>query len=293
VRRWLDAFGRRGDVVGMNRRNVELVYALNERRHYPLADDKILAKELLSAAGVAVPRTLLTCDGLYDLPRAMRLIEGLQDFVVKPSRGGGGNGISVVTKRLGPGLWRGAGGRVIDADELHYQMAQILFGAFARGALNDRVLVEPRIVAHEAYQGLWADGLCDVRIITVHAKPLLAMVRVPTAQSDGKANLHQGGLGLAVELDTGLVVRAVCRGESLTHHPDSGGPLLGLRLPHWEQTVDVARRAASAVPLQYLGVDIVVDEREGPLVLEINARPGLEIQNVHGVGLNPLLEALS
>ena len=31
------------DIVGINRRNVELVYAYNRRKDYPLVDDKILA----------------------------------------------------------------------------------------------------------------------------------------------------------------------------------------------------------------------------------------------------------
>ncbi len=56
-------------------------------------------------------------------------------------------------------------------------------------------------------------------------------------------------------------------------------------MPSWDGVKDVARRAAAAVPLGYLGCDVVVDEHRGPLILEINARPGLEIQNVHGYGL--------
>jgi len=44
------------------------------------------------------------------------------------------------------------------------------------------------------------------------------------------------------------------------------------------------------VPLNYVGVDIVIDETDGPLILEINARPGLEIQNINGFGLGAALE---
>ena len=138
---------------------------------------------------------------------------------------------------------------------------------------------------------MFPDGLCDLRVITLHAVPTLAMVRVPTQRSGGRANLHQGGLGLAVDLESGTVSRAFHEGASIEVHPDTGEALVGLQLPHWSEVLDVAERAAGAVPLGYLGVDIAVDVDAGPLVIEINARPGLEIQNVHGVGLARALEA--
>jgi D-alanine-D-alanine ligase-like ATP-grasp enzyme len=40
-----------------------------------------------------------------------------------------------------------------------------------------------------------------------------------------------------------------------------------------------------------MGVDFAIDAHHGPLVLELNARPGLEIQNVTGIGLRALLES--
>jgi D-alanine-D-alanine ligase-like ATP-grasp enzyme len=42
-----------------------------------------------------------------------------------------------------------------------------------------------------------------------------------------------------------------------------------------------------AVGLGYLGADIVLDHRQGPLLLEANARPGLAIQIANGQGLLP------
>ncbi len=280
-------------IFGMNRRNVELVYSRNPRRLYRLADDKLLAKEILSEAGVPVPENLVSGEGLYELPRMLEALEDLEDFVVKPSLGGGGNGILVVGERLGPGRWRKAGGSILTEDQLRTHLANILFGAYARGALKDRVMVEPRVFPHSVYADLWQDGLCDVRVITLDRRPVMAMVRVPTARSDGKANLHQGGIGLAVDLATGGVDRAVCDKHPLTYHPDSGEPLVGLQLPLWRETLETALKAASAVPLGFLGVDVVVDAQRGPLVLEINARPGLEIQNVNELGLGVALEEVA
>ncbi len=271
-------------LVGINRRNVELVYAENPRRHYPIADDKLLCKQHLEAAGVPTPATVVTCDGLGDIPRVIAALADRGQFVVKPAHGSGGQGIVVVGEHTGRGEWRRAGGARYTARELHRNLADIVFGAYS-GDLSDRAFVEDRIVPHEAFTALWADGLCDVRVLALRGIPVMAMVRVPTAQSGGRANLHQGGLGLALDLATGRTVRAYHRGASITRHPESAAPLIGIEMPAWDAILDTSRRAAAAVPLGYLGVDVVVDATLGPLVLELNVRPGLEIQNVHGRGL--------
>lgn len=291
VRGWRRVFRHRDQLVGINRRNVELVYAHNPRRHYPIADDKLLAKERLVAAGVPVAETLHVCDGLFAIPALLERLRDERDIVIKPANGGGGHGIVVLGENLGPGRWRRAGGREMSEAELFRHLAEIVLGAYT-SMLADRAFVERRVHPHPVFRELWADGLCDLRVITLDAEPVVAMVRVPTRESGGRANLHQGGLGLAIDLDRGTTFRAVYRGRSIERHPETGGALLGLALPRWDEVLSVATRAAAAVPLGYLGCDVVVEAERGPLLLEINARPGLEIQNVHGRGLGHALTDL-
>ena len=281
LRRLLD---RRRRMVGINRRNLTLVYPNNARRDYPLADDKLVAKERFAAAGVPVPETLAICDGLYAVPGVVERLLGRSRFVVKPANGGGGGGILVVGDWREDGSWSRAGGAPLTPLHLQRHLADIVFGVHS-SQLEDRAFIERRVDPHPLFAGLWADGLCDVRVITLKGAPVISMIRVPTAESGGRANLHQGGLGIAIDLATGKTFRAVHHGAAVTRHPESGSPLLGLEVPSWPQVLEVARRAATAVSLGYLGVDVVVDRERGPLVLEINARPGLEIQNVNGVGL--------
>ena len=129
--------------------------------------------------------------------------------------------------------------------------------------MEDRILSEERIEPHALYHAFWSDGVCDLRIIVLRGRPILSMVRVPTHRSGGRANLHQGGIGVAVDLREGITYRALSRGEEVTIHPESGEPLIGRQLPEWATCVKVALGAASAVPLGYLGVDICVDRRWG------------------------------
>ena len=269
------------DLVGINRRNVELVYASNPREHYPLVDDKLECKALLEAAGLRVAETVVRCKGLFDVPRVIAAIADESDIVIKPANASGGDGILVLGSRV-PGGWLSASGRLVTDDEVTQHFASIVFSAFSK-SLDDTAFVERRVFSAEPLASWSPAGLSDIRIIVREGVPLLAMIRIPTLASGGRANLHQGGVGVAVDLATGQTTRALWRGRRVTHHPETRLQLVEQPLPDWSATVALAVDAAGVVPLGYLGVDIVLDAERGPLVLEMNARPGLEIQNVTGV----------
>ena len=52
----------------------------------------------------------------------------------------------------------------------------------------------------------------------------------------------------------------------------------------------IAARTFDMTGLGYLGVDMVIDRERGPLLLELNARPGLQIQVANQKGLLRHLE---
>jgi alpha-L-glutamate ligase-like protein len=120
----------------------------------------------------------------------------------------------------------------------------------------------------------------------------MAMLRLPTKASNGRANLHQGGIGAGIDLASGLTHHAVLRNRFILCHPDTGVPVVGKRVPEWRQVLAMSRRAAEATGLGYIGVDIVLDADEGPMLLEANARPGLGIQIANARGLVPRLKEI-
>lgn len=274
------------ETFGMNRRNVELVYPHNARRDLHLADDKIKAKKRLTAHGVPVPGTVAVCEGLRDVPRTLALLDTRGDVVLKPASGAAGNGVMLLGRRTDQG-WAASHG-VKTRAELEHHLANIVFGAYSSD-ISDRALVEERVQVEPSVQAISERGVADIRVLTLDGTALLAMLRLPTQSSAGRANLHQGAIGVAVELGTGRTTRARHEGREVSVHPDTGHPLIDIVVPHWAEVVRVAVAAARAVPLGYLGVDILLDRDHGPLVVEINARPGLEIQNIHGVGLGRAL----
>jgi alpha-L-glutamate ligase-like protein len=279
-----------GKVLAMNRRNLHYIYTRNQRKHFPLADDKLLAKEVLIAAGVRMPRTHRVYSYFYELRDLEKDLGAYGDFVIKPAQGSGGNGIIVIVGRKGDD-WVGISGKIYTAFDLRKHISDIIFGIYSFD-LGDRAIIESRIVQHAEMTELSPLGLADVRVIMCDEKPVMSMTRVPTRQSDGKANLHQGALGVAIDIASGITTHAQFLGQPIAEHPDTGIAVLGRRLPFWTETIELAERAAQAVPLKYLGVDISISP-DGPLLLEINVRPGLEIQNVNGRGMLPVLEAIT
>src|SRR5262249_15683519 len=81
----------------------------------------------------------------------------------------------------------------------------------------------------------------------------MAMLRLPTQESNGRANLHQGGIGTGVDLDTGVTNHAVQRNRFVARHPDTGSALVGLRVPYWREELEMSRKVARAAGLGYLG----------------------------------------
>jgi alpha-L-glutamate ligase-like protein len=277
-------------VLGMNQRNLHYIYPHNPRRGFPVADRKVLTKEVMGAAGVPVPRTYAVYSRFFELRDLERDLAGLEGFVVKPSQGSGGGGILVITGRDHDG-WRSIGGRRFGLEELRKQVADILFGVYSFGG-EDQAIIEERVRQHEHMNQLSPLGLADVRLIVFRETPVLAMSRIPTRRSEGKANLHQGAVGVGIDMESGETTGASLGGRSITRHPDTEAQLVGRTIPFWPQIRELGRRAALAAPLKYIGVDVAVSE-EGPVLLEINARPGLEIQNANMSGLRALLTAVA
>jgi alpha-L-glutamate ligase-like protein len=233
----------------------------------------------------------LTCYALWRFAELCDRLATAEDFVLKPARGAGGSGIVVIVARTGDRFVRSSGATVGRRD-LEAHACDVIAGAYSPAGRSDVVLVEERLVAEPALAALAFLGVPDLRVVVFRGVPLLAMLRLPTSGSDGRANLHLGGVGVGVDLATGTTTHAVRRGRRVLTHPDLGVPIGGIAVPAWDDVLLLATRAADAIGLGFVGVDVVLDARYGPVVLELNARPGLTIQVANRRGLRPLLEAV-
>jgi len=115
---------------------------------------------------------------------------------------------------------------------------------------------------------------------------------LPTRASRGRANLHQGAAAAGIDLRDGTTVGGVYRSRKVAQHPDTHAPIAGMVVPHWDRILDAAVRLADGLEMGYVGIDFVLDEHLGPLVLEANARPGLSIQLANRATLLGRLQAI-
>lgn len=277
-------------VLGMNRRNA-LIQRLNPREAIRGVNQKFQTKQRLAAQGVPVPETLALIASESEL-QAFDLDTLPDAFAVKPNKGSQGEGVVLVDGRTSDG-WRQLNGETLTPHMLREHVRRIIDGELSlEGSDKDAALFEPLIRTHPDFARLIPFGLPDIRIICLGDVPLMAMTRLPTFESSGRANLHQGAVGAAIAFATGRIFRAVLRQEAIERHPSTGERLVGAPIPMWEEAVRAARRCSAATGLGYVGVDIVIDATAGIQVLECNAYPGLEIQNVNAAGLAGRIETL-
>ncbi|WP_411820939.1 alpha-L-glutamate ligase-like protein [Hyphococcus formosus] len=280
---------RKNGVIGINERNVRYVSALNPRKYFYKVDDKEVTKTLAAAAGIPTPELYGVIKDARDMKRLPEIMDHSDGFVIKPAQGSQGKGIFVVEGPL-KGGWRLSSGRRVDLDDIKFQINNMLSGMYSLGGQPDKALIEYRVKFDDIFGKVSYKGVPDIRLIVLKGIPIFSMVRLPTAESDGKANLHKGGVGVGVNIATGLTARAMQFDRLIDIHPDTAHPLEDIQAPYWEDILLMAAKSYDVTGLGYIGVDVVLDREKGPLLLELNARPGISIQIANRRGMREVLE---
>lgn len=276
-------------VLGLNQRNGDYISRFNPRGKYPLVDDKLLTKQLAIKAGIAVPELYGVIRRQIDIRSLPEIVKDRTQFVLKPAHGSAGDGIVVIAGRSGI-RYRTVSGVLLDQDFLFHHLSNAINGQFSLGGVPDVVIVEYMVQFAPLFERISYQGVPDIRVIVFRGIPVMAMVRLPTRASQGKANLHQGAVGTGVDMATGVTLTGVMGNEVIAHHPDTTHSIEGIAIPEWDRILDISARCYELTGLGYIGVDVVIDRDLGPLVLELNARPGLAIQIANRQGLLRRLE---
>ena len=242
---------RAAGVLGMNRRNYEIIAKSNRRRLYPLVDDKVQTKKLAATVGINTPHLIGVIEVQNEVDQFLSLVRNYKEFVVKPAHGS---------------------------------------GLYSLGGKYDVAVLEEMVHFSTQFEKFSYQGIPDVRVIVYNGFPALSMMRLATRESGGRANLHQGAVGVGIDIKTGHAVAAVSHDRPIRYHPDTGADLMELQVPFWRQHLEIAAKGYEMTGLGYLGADIVLDKYRGPMMLELNARPGLAIQIANGRGLRDILK---
>ncbi len=277
-------------ILGLNARFQLYSSVNNSRRGKKVTSSKIATKKALLEAGISTPRVFAkfrTSARVYKydwnkLPNS---------YAFKPSRGLGGEGIIVVKKKTQDGLaWLTTNRKRVTGEDLELHALDILEGAYSPHNVPDMAFIEEYVGRHKAFRKWAYRGTPDIRVIIFNKVPVMAMLRLPTRESGGRANLHQGAIGAGVDIATGITTFAVWHGELIRFKPGTKKKLHGIKIPHWDKVLEISIQAQIASGQGYVGVDIVMHPERGPMVLELNSEPGLDIQIANMAGLRKRLE---
>lgn len=269
--------GRVARPLGMNLRNF-LIRNVNPFDALSLAKDKAQTKDMLHKNGFLVPKTYLRIDDFNQIDALKNIKES--EFVVKPNRGLGGIGI-IVFKKQGE-LYFDPASKPYTFEEIKIHIRKILDGEFSSAAEGDSALIEERIYPSKKLKFKDAIGLPDVRIFCVNYEPMMAMIRYSTAQSRGKANLSSGAIGMAIDMASGAITNVRSKKEKREFKPEDFNIPVNFTVPKWEEMKAAAKKACGLAGLKICGADIILDHQDRVMILELNGRPGLEIQNING-----------
>jgi alpha-L-glutamate ligase-like protein len=275
---------KQAGVLGINQRNCDFTLVHNQRKYYPLVDDKLQTKQLAQKVHIAIPELYAVIEFERQLSDLSEVLAHHSDFVLKPAHGSGGNGIIVIVGKH-KDMYRKSNGTLVDVAELRHHISNILSGIYSLGGQPDKALIEYRVKFDPVFEHISFQGIPDLRIVVFLGVPVMAMVRLPTRSSDGRANLHQGAIGAGIDIATGRTLTAVMNNKIILEHPDTGNDVTNVQVPNWDTLLRLASSCYELTGLGYLGVDIVLDRDLGPLILELNARPGLNIQIANNAGL--------
>ncbi|MEK7514078.1 MAG: sugar-transfer associated ATP-grasp domain-containing protein, partial [Patescibacteria group bacterium] len=291
------------DILGMNGRNHLYQSRYNRARGKRIADSKLATKTVLLRARLAVPK-------LYKMFKKAAAVERFnfnnlaESFVIKPSQGLGGEGILVIEGAFAPQVegqekeWRSVDGQTMAVADLRLHILDILSGRYSMLDLPDRAFIEERVRVHPRFTAVSCQGTPDIGILVFNRIPVMAFLRLPTQESHGKANMFQGAIACGVDIATGVTTGAVKHTGEIEFFPKTRRKLKGIQIPKWDEVLELGVATAEAVGLGFCRVDIALQPRKTktgklkstPMVLEVNAQPGLKIQLANGVGLRRRLE---
>lgn len=274
-------------------------------------EDKIRFSVRMESNGLPVPKTLAVIGSRQDtdqvwtkdvieshvtLEAFIRASRDL-DAICKPARGGQGWDILSLQARGGD----------IQPGADYVDSASFFERLQARGYSRFCWILQQREEVHPELRRIMPGrGLGTIRIHSALSPGGNVLLRWPTlkipggnAISDNWQGGRRGGLIVPIDLESGKLGKAVgrlrpgARSEFFWSHPVSGARIEGIKVPYWQQTLDLVERAARLfTTLPALGWDVAVTP-SGPVVIETNWQFGFELpQTAHRRGLRDEIEAL-
>lgn len=280
---------RASAILGLNAR-AQISYKYNKNWGKAVADSKILTEKVLKKAGIPTPQIYKKFKNPSDILNFDW--KTLPDsFALKPSRGLGGEGIIVIKKRSKDGeAWITTSRKKRTSEDLKLHTLDILEGAYSLEHTQDTAFAQEYVGRHKTFRKYAYRGTPDIRVVVFNKVPVMAMLRLPTRDSGGRANLHQGAIAAGIDIATGITTKAIWYGSIIKYKPGTKRKLHGIKIPNWTKILEMAVKCSEATKLGFLGVDVFLHPEKGPMIAELNAQPGFQIQLANEAGLRKRMD---
>ncbi len=280
-------------VIGLNERYLEFIRPHNKGKAIAIADDKLLTKKILRKHDIPVPEAIAVIKNGIELEN-FDFNTLPNSFVIKPVHGTRGGGVEIFYNKDKEGKWIRGEGSKMSPDDLKGHIKDVLDGRYSLHNEPDTALIEERIRPTKSFRYYTYKGTPDVRIIIMNNIPVMGMLRLPTKESLGKANLDQGAIGSGIDMAVGKTTTSIMgKAGYLEYVPETKIPLSGLKIPYWDKILRYSIEASKVTGLGFAAIDFLIDEDKGPVIIELNARPGLSIQLANDDGMRWRLKKAS
>ena len=230
-----------------------IVRRMNDKAYWYLFDDKATFNELFKEE---VGRGWMKISAQTALDEFKAFLDQYPDLIAKPLEGSSGVGIERFTSEH----WQGR-----EAD-------------FLRELLDKQIgIIEERVIQHPRMAQMCPTSVNTIRIATLLGDKKQGIVYAFLRIGNGNVmdNVDQGGMAARVDLASGklLTVGADKKGNTYTHHPMTGTPIIGFEVPFFEEAKAMCLKAAQKVPqMRFVAWDVAITEK-GPVFIEGNSFP--------------------
>ena len=206
------------DLLGINARNA-LYLSRSSGKAKAIVHSKYATKILLrdnDIASAEIYGILATSEDITDFDWQNLT----NDFVIKPTNGYAGTGVVAFRTKNGEDNWVDMLGNNWSLADITLHCNDILSGQYSIHGLNHNVIIEERIPIHPKLLKYSYKGTPDIRVVVFNSVPVMAMLRLPTEESGGRANVTQGALAVGIDIATGITTFAVAhKSEPIRYLP--------------------------------------------------------------------------
>lgn len=313
-------------ILGNNARNLLYIKKFNDKKGIRLANNKLQTKDFLVERGIPFAKTYGIISNRKELYEFDFAYLPKKNFVVKPNHGSKWQGVYIVKyieeehseeiiiekpKKRFEKRWERIkksffqefenkyhhgkyqiGDELLTDQEFRRRLLDLLDGKYSMTLWWDSIIIEEKLIAGELFKDFCEYGLADIRVIVFNLVPVATMIRVPTKDSGGKANLAQWGLGFGIEVGSGKITSLLWKNKIYKiKFPKKFAHFHNKKLPYRNDILFLSSKVQYFVNLWYLALDWVITN-EWPKLLEINARAWLEVQKVSDTKLKNILDKI-